>query len=120
MDNTDKDYEKEVEQSLDSTKYTLTLTLVSRNKEEIEKVAYSIYSAAKEKGMARHGPSSCKNNKLVITTRRSPCGNGSNTYDRYSMVIRKKHLTLTGTHEDLKIMTELATSPDVFIQVKTS
>ncbi|KAI5192032.1 small subunit ribosomal protein S20e [Nematocida sp. AWRm77] len=120
MDITDKEYDKEVEQSTDGTKYTLTLLLVSKNKEEIEKVAYSIYDAAKKKGMIVKGVSSYKNNKLVITTRRSPCGNGSNTYDKYTMVIRKKSLVLSGTYEDLKMTTELATSPDVFIQVKTN
>ncbi|KAI5170655.1 small subunit ribosomal protein S20e [Nematocida sp. LUAm3] len=114
--NIEKDLEKEVEVS-SQTKQTLRITMVSRNKEEIEKVAYSMYDLAKKEDSSCKGPVSLKNNNLDITTRRSPCGNGSNTYDRFTMIVRKKYIDITATYDVFKTITSTVTSPDVFIQV---
>ncbi|KAI5190235.1 small subunit ribosomal protein S20e [Nematocida minor] len=113
----EKDYEKEVEQTTEQNKQTLRITLVSRNKEEIERVAYAIYQLAKAEEPSNKGPVSAKNNRLEITTRRSPCGNGSNTYDKYSMIIRKKYIDLIASYDAFKTITSTVTSPEVFIQV---
>lgn len=113
----EKDYEKEVEQTNEQEKHLLKITMVSKNKKEIERVAYAIYEMAKAENTSCKGPVSSKNNKLEITTRRSPCGNGSNTYDKYSMIIRKKSIEITTTYDAFKNITSAVSSPEVFLQV---
>ncbi|KAI5185654.1 small subunit ribosomal protein S20e [Nematocida homosporus] len=117
MNQNEQVYEKEVEQATEQNKQTLRITMVSKNKTEIEKVAYTIYELAKKEDPTCKGPVSIKNNRLSITTRRSPCGNGSNTYDRFSMIIRKKHIDITATYDAFKTITSTVSSPEVFIQV---
>lgn len=109
--------EKEVEVTPSQPEQTLRITMVSKNAKEIERVAYDIFRQAKGAGAKCKGPSSFKNNKMTITTRRSPCGNGSNTYDRYTMVVRKKYIDVTTTYGVFKEITSSISSPDVFIQV---
>lgn len=113
----EKDYEKEVEQNTDQNKHTLRITMISRNKDEIERVATSIYQLAKAENPNNKGPVSFKNNKLSITTRKAPGGNGTNTYDKYSMIIRKKYIDIVSTYDAFKNITASVTSPEVFIQV---
>lgn len=117
MNTAEKEYEKEVENASMSNKQTLRITMISNNKTEIERVAYSIYDLAKKNDPSCKGPISSKNNNMKITTRRSPCGNGSNTYDRFTMIVRKKHIDVTATYDTFKEITSSVSSPDVFIHV---
>ncbi|KAH9385499.1 small subunit ribosomal protein S20e [Nematocida major] len=113
----EKDYEKEVEQTNEQEKQTLRITMVSRNKNEIERVANKIYQLAKAEDQSNRGPVAFKNNKLTITTRKAPGGNGTNTYDKYSMIIRKKYIDVTSTYDAFKTIISSVTCPEVFLQV---
>lgn len=115
MNGTDKDIEKEIERTQEQQ--TLRITMVSRDKKEIERVAHEIYARAKKTNPDNKGPVTLKNNRLIITTRRSPCGNGSNTWDKYTMVIRKKYIDITATYDTFREIAANVSSPGVFIQV---
>ncbi|OAG31763.1 small subunit ribosomal protein S2e [Nematocida displodere] len=117
MNHSEKEYEKEVETTAEQQKQTLRISMVSNNKKEIERVAYEIYELAQKEDVSCPGPVSMKNNVLKVTTRKSPCGNGSNTYDKYTMVIRKKHIDINATYDVFKAITSTVSSPEVFIQV---
>ncbi|KAI5180877.1 small subunit ribosomal protein S20e [Nematocida sp. AWRm80] len=117
MNHTEKDFEKEIEQMDDKIVHTLRINMVSKNKEELERIAYKIYELAKKEDPTCKGPSSKKNNKLKVTVRKSPCGNGSNTYDKYTMVIRKKYIDVTANYDVFRAITTTVTSPEVFLQV---
>ncbi|EIJ88591.1 small subunit ribosomal protein S20e [Nematocida parisii] len=113
----EKDYEKEVEQNNEQEVQTLRVTMISRNKSEIERVAYAIYQMAKADNPSNKGPVSSKNNKLQVTVRKAPGGNGTNTYDKFAMTIRKKYIDITVPYESFKAITSTVLSPEVFIQV---
>ncbi|EHY65184.1 small subunit ribosomal protein S20e [Nematocida ausubeli] len=113
----EKNYDKEVELNNEQENQTLRITMVSRNKSELERVAYAIYQMAKAENPANKGPVSSKNNKLLVTTRKAPGGNGTNTYDKFSMTIRKKYIDITVAFESFKAITSTVQSPEVFIQV---
>jgi len=114
----EKEYDKELDKTNEIQTHTLQITMVSRNIAELERVAYTIYDLAKEKSMGCKGPSSFKNKKFKITTRKSPCGNGSNTWDRYTMKVGKKQIKVTGTSDGFKSIMEVVNSPEVSIQVE--
>ncbi len=71
---TDKGKEKgEYEES---EKPTIRITLKSQEVKNLEYVASTIISLAKEKNFSVKGPRFMPNKILRITTRKSPCGNG--------------------------------------------
>lgn len=66
------------------------ITLISKNLAKIEKVVKEILVRAKEKeGIEVRGPIRMPVKSLKITCRKSPCGEGSKTWDHFELRIYK-------------------------------
>ncbi|KAK4538125.1 hypothetical protein CDCA_CDCA16G4150 [Cyanidium caldarium] len=67
--------------------------------------------------MRVHGPIPMPTRHLRITTRKSPCGEGTNTWDRYEMRIHKRLIDLEAPAEVVKSITSLVFEPSVQVEV---
>merc|ERR1711998_755816 len=56
----------------------------------LEEACSEMISRAKNKGYETRGPVRIPTKILRITTRKSPCGEGTNTWDRFEMRIHKR------------------------------
>ena len=56
----------------------------------LEEACNEMITRAKNKGYETRGPVRIPTKILRITTRKSPCGEGTNTWDRYEMRIHKR------------------------------
>ena len=63
--------------------HKIRITLTSRNVPSLEKVCSELVGAAKDKNLRVKGPVRMPTKTLRITTRKTPCGEGSKTWDRY-------------------------------------
>ncbi|BBH05488.1 Ribosomal protein S10p/S20e family protein [Prunus dulcis] len=54
---------------------------------------------------------------LHITTRKSPCGEGTNTWDRFELRAHKKVIDLFSSPEVVKQITSITTEPSVEVEV---
>lgn len=54
---------------------------------------------------------------LRITTRKTPCGEGSKTWSRYQLRIHKRVLDLKSTSEVVRDMTKMAIDPVVTVEI---
>jgi len=52
-----------------------------------------------------------------MTIRKSPCGEGTNTFDRYEMRIYKRVIDLVCTTEDIKEITTIKIDPGVEVEL---
>ncbi|RKP02244.1 hypothetical protein CXG81DRAFT_18071 [Caulochytrium protostelioides] len=95
----------------------IRITLTSCNTKALEKVASVFVTHAKSRSVAVAGPVYLPTKVLKITTRKSPCGNGSKTFDCYEMRIHKRLIDLTGDNETIKKITTLSIEPGVEIEV---
>jgi small subunit ribosomal protein S20e len=68
----------------------IRMTLRGRETKPLEHACAEIISRAKQQGYETRGVVRIPTKVLTVTTRRSPCGNGTNTYDRYEMRIHKR------------------------------
>merc|ERR1711907_584829 len=68
----------------------IRLTLRSREIKHLEHVCAEIKERASRMEYRTRGPVRIPTKVLTVTTRRSPCGNGTNTYDHYEMRINKR------------------------------
>lgn len=57
---------------------------------------------------------------LRITTRKTPFGEGSNTWDRFEMRIHKRVIDIVATPEVVKQITSFKMEPNVDIDVTVS
>ena len=65
-------------------------------------VCADLIKGAKEKSLKVKGPVRMPTKILRITTRKTPCGEGSKTWDRYQMRIHKRLIDLHSPSEIVK------------------
>ena len=84
-DKTDKKGEEQFEET-----QRIRMTLKGRDTKALEFACSEIVSRSKNKGFEIKGPVRIPTKTLRVTVRKSPCGEGTNTWDRYEMRIHKR------------------------------
>ncbi|CAG8494867.1 3740_t:CDS:2 [Diversispora eburnea] len=97
--------------------HRIRITLTSRNVKALEKVCSDLIGRAKEKQLRVKGPVRLPTKVLRITTRKTPCGEGSKTWDRYEMRIHKRLIDLHSPSEIVKQITSISIEPGVEVEV---
>eukprot|EP00993_Chasmostoma_nieuportense_P006124 NODE_6738_length_504_cov_17.697613_g6572_i0.p2 GENE.NODE_6738_length_504_cov_17.697613_g6572_i0~~NODE_6738_length_504_cov_17.697613_g6572_i0.p2 ORF type:complete len:123 (-),score=21.62 NODE_6738_length_504_cov_17.697613_g6572_i0:67-435(-) len=97
--------------------HKIRITLTSRNHKALEKVCSELIRGAKEHKLRCKGPIRMPTKILRITTRKSPCGEGTNTWDRFQMRIHKRVIDLHSPSETVKKITSINIEPGVEVEV---
>ncbi|ESO88306.1 hypothetical protein LOTGIDRAFT_219397 [Lottia gigantea] len=97
--------------------HRIRITLTSRNVKSLEKVCSDLISGAKDKQLKVRGPVRMPTRILRITTRKTPCGEGSKTWDRFQMRIHKRIIDLHSPSEIVKQITSISIEPGVAVEV---
>merc|ERR1711957_562055 len=97
------------------------LTISCKDVKAIEEVSKQIIARAKERvesnpALKVRGPRMMPTKVLRITARKSPCGNGTNTFDKFEMRIRKRFIDFNCTREDLQNITKIEIPPGIIIE----
>ena len=80
-------------------------------------VCSEMIRGAKEKKLRHSGPVRLPTKKLLITPRKSPCGEGTNTWDRYEMRIHKRVIDIYCPSSAIKEITEFKLDPSVDVNL---
>merc|ERR1711965_238332 len=97
--------------------HKIRIYLTSRNVKALEKVCSDLIKGAKDKRLEAKGPVRMPTKKLRIMTRKAPCGEGTNTYDRFEMRIHKRVIDLHSPSETVKQITSINIEPGVVVEV---
>ncbi|XP_038946099.1 small ribosomal subunit protein uS10-like, partial [Rattus norvegicus] len=97
--------------------HPIRITLTSRNVKSLEKVCADLIRGAKEKNLKVKGPVRMPTKTLRITTRKTPCSEGSKTWDRFQMRIHKRLIDLHSPSEIVKQITSISIEPGVEVEV---
>ncbi|CAI5673778.1 unnamed protein product [Oreochromis niloticus] len=89
--------------------HRIRITLTSRNVKSLEKVCADLIRGAKEKNLKVKGP--------VRMPTKTPCGEGSKTWDRFQMRIHKRLIDLHSPSEIVKQITSISIEPGVEVEV---
>jgi small subunit ribosomal protein S20e len=94
--------------------HKIRITLSSRNAAAIEKVCSDLLAKAKEHAKQNEtlnikvaGPMRMPTRTLKIITRKTPCGNGTNTWDRYEMKIFKRVVDIYAPQDQIRALTNI-------------
>ncbi|KAL2270712.1 hypothetical protein VTJ83DRAFT_83 [Remersonia thermophila] len=82
--------------------HKIRITLTSRKVAALEKVCTELIERAKNKDLRVKGPVRLPTKRLKITTRKTPCGEGSKTWDTFEMRVHKRLIDLTAPTEIVK------------------
>eukprot|EP01105_Mastigella_eilhardi_P018480 TRINITY_DN4282_c4_g1_i1.p1 TRINITY_DN4282_c4_g1~~TRINITY_DN4282_c4_g1_i1.p1 ORF type:complete len:150 (+),score=42.29 TRINITY_DN4282_c4_g1_i1:79-528(+) len=97
--------------------HRIRITLTSKNVHNLEKVCADLIKGARDKKLTVRGPVRMPTKTLRITTRRTPCGEGSKTWDRFQMRIHKRVIDLHSPAETVKQITSISIEPGVDVEV---
>ena len=97
--------------------HRIRITLSSRNVKNLEKVCADLIRGAKDKQLKVKGPVRMPTKRLLITTRKSPCGEGTNTWDKLEMRIHKRLIDLHSAVDVVKQITSINIEPGVEVEV---
>ena len=95
----------------------IRLTITGSKLENLQNVCNSLVYKLKRERRNVRGPIPMPRRRLRITTRRAPCGNGTETYDHFEMRIYKRVIDYSGTLASVKQITEIGLEPDVHVEV---
>ena len=84
----------------------------------LNEICDSIKDLAKSAGIAISGPVPLPTKKLKLTTRKSPCGDGTATFDRYEMRIHKRLIDLPANEKILHHIMRMKIPKSVNIKIE--
>lgn len=94
------------------------IKLYSTDIKKLNDIVGQIVDIAKKVGVSFSGPINLPTKKLVISTRKSPDGEGSETYDRWEMRIHKRLIDVAADERALHLVMRVPIPQDVNIEIQ--
>ena len=98
----------------------IRITLTSLNVRNLEKTSAELVDRAKQHNLKVSGPVRLPTKRLRVTCRKTPCGEGSKTWDRYQMRIHKRIIDLEATPDVVRQIARITIEPGVDVEVTVS
>ncbi len=106
-----------IENTVNESVGFIRIILTSRKIKSLEKICQNIINSSKHKNLNVLGPKRIPTKSLVVTTRKSPCGEGTNTWDRFEIKIHKRIIDLFSEDNIVNHITTINIEPGVEIEV---
>jgi len=97
---------------------TVRIKLQSVEIDKLNEVIDRIKTIASGVGVAISGPIPLPTKRLKVTTRKSPCGDGTATFDRYEMRIHKRIIDLPANDRILHSVMRISIPRTVKIKIE--
>jgi small subunit ribosomal protein S10 len=94
------------------------IKLTSTDTDKLEGVCDEIKDIAKRIGVKMVGPIPLPTKKLVVPTRRTPCGDGSDTWDRYEMRVHKRLIEIDARDRVMRSIMRIRVPNEVYIEME--
>jgi small subunit ribosomal protein S10 len=94
------------------------IKLTSTDTKKLEGVCDEIKDISKRIGVKLIGPIPLPTKKLVVPTRRTPCGDGSNTWDRYEMRVHKRLIEIDARDRVMRSIMRIRVPNEVYIEME--
>jgi small subunit ribosomal protein S10 len=96
------------------------IKLLGKDSRELDELCKQIVEIAKAGGVKVSGPIPLPTKRLIIPTRRTPCGDGSDTYERWIMKIHKRLIEIEGDERILRQIIRVKVPDTVRIEMTIS
>lgn len=94
------------------------IKLQSMSIDRLNEVIASIKEIASKSGVVAAGPIPLPTRKMKVTTRKSPCGQGTATFDNYELRVHKRVLDLPSNDKILHNIMKLQIPRSVSIKIE--
>jgi small subunit ribosomal protein S20e len=95
----------------------IRLTITSSKLHNLQSTCSQLVAKLQKEHLKVRGPVPMPRRRLRVTTRRAPCGNGTETYDHFELRVYKRVIDFTGPAGAVKQVTQIKMEQDVHIEV---
>ena len=93
------------------------IKLTSPDYEKLEEVCRRVQEVAERTGAKHSGTIPLPTKKLVIPTRKGPCGGGTETYEKWQMRIHKRIIDIQADEVTLRRVMRVEIPENVHVQI---
>lgn len=94
------------------------IRLMSNDYKELDNVCDEMKNIAKRTGVRLRGPIHLPTRRLVVPTRKSPCGQGTNTWEKYEMRIHKRLIDIDAEERTMRQIIRLNIKRSIFVEIE--
>ena len=91
--------------------------LTSKNLIKLSNVCSDIMDIGKKTGVKIKGPIPLPVKRLNIATRKSPCGSGTETYEKWEMKMHRRIIDISADDKAIRQLMRLKIPDDVYIEL---
>jgi len=91
--------------------------LVSKNLSKLTDVCDEVMSIGTKTGVKVKGPIPLPVKRLNIVTRKSPCGSGTETYEKWEMKMHRRIIDINADDKAIRQLMRLRIPDDVYIEL---
>jgi len=96
---------------------TARIKLTSTDRSKLDEVCGEIKDIAEKTGVKVAGPMPLPTKRLSVPTRKSPCGEGTHTYDRWTMRVHKRLIDVNADERLMRRLMRIRVPEDVYIEI---
>lgn len=98
--------------------YKTRIIVMGTDHKVLDEFMMHVKEIAERTGAKYSGPVYLPTRRLVIPTRKSPCGQGSETWDKFELRIHKRLIDVEQNEVTMKHLIRLKVPDEVFIEVR--
>ena len=94
------------------------IKLTSTDTDKLEGVCDEIRDIAQKIGVKLVGPIPLQTKKLLVPTRKTPCGDGSKTWDKFEMRVHKRLIEIDARDRVMRSIMRIRVPNEVYIEME--
>ena len=94
------------------------IRLLSTSVDSLRGITDELTNISEKSGINMKGPIPFPTRKVIIPVRKSPCGNGTQTWEHYEMKIHKRLIDLDADEKAMHLLMRLNVPDDIRIEVE--
>ena len=93
------------------------IRLIGNNPQSLQRICNQIQKIAERTGVRIRGPIPLPSKRIVLPVRKSPCGNGTSTYEHFDLKLHKRIIDMDAEEKSMRLLMRIHVPEDVHIEI---
>ena len=94
------------------------IRLTSTDPKKLQIICDELIDIAEKTGVKIAGPMPLPTKKLLVPVRKSPCGEGTHTYDKYELRVHKRMIDIDANERAMRRVMRIKVPDDIYIEIE--
>ena len=94
------------------------IRLTSTDPKKLQIICDELSDIAEKTGVKIAGPMPLPTKRLLVPVRKSPCGEGTHTYDKYELRVHKRMIDIDANERAMRRVMRIKVPDDIYIEIE--